>query len=242
MPEPVLRSARPAPRPRRGVVAWLPLAAAAALAAAPTAARAQSWFTPSFQPPVISTRDYTIAVSANAGTAALFQWREGLNTASHFGLEGGLVDTDADGGTKLLLGGSYAYQLTRANADQPLDLLFTAGAGLSVGDGADVVRLPVGVSVGHRFALEGGLAITPYVHPRLSLDLYSGTGDNGEDTDLSIDFDLGANFELTRQVALRASLVVSGARRSDDVGFGLGLTITPQGLRSSTLRRGGPRR
>ncbi|MDF1501978.1 hypothetical protein [Roseisolibacter sp. H3M3-2] len=239
MSEPVLRSARPAPRLRRGVVASLAaaLTAAAAVAAAPAAARAQSWFTPSFQPPVVSTRDYTIGVSANSGTAAVFQWREGLTQRSHFGVEGGLVDTDGDGGTKLLLGGSYAYQLTRSTGEQPLDVLFTAGAGLSVGDGADVVRLPFGVSVGHRFPLEGGLAITPYVHPRLSLDLYSGTGADGEDTDLSIDFDVGANFELTRQVALRASLVVSGARRSDDVGFGIGLTITPAGLSGARLRR-----
>ncbi|GLC25995.1 hypothetical protein rosag_25080 [Roseisolibacter agri] len=214
------------------------LAALAALVASPAArtAAAQSWFTPSFQPPQVSTRDFTLGVSANAGTAALFQWREGIDANSHFGLEGGLVDSDGSGGTKLLVGGSYAYQLTRATADQPLALLFTAGAGLAVGDGPDLFRIPVGVSVGHRFALDGGMAITPYVHPRLSLDLVTGVDDDADNTDLSIDFDIGASFEITRQLALRGSLVVSGGRFSDDVGFGLGLTITPQGLRSAGLR------
>lgn len=241
MNDPVRRSALPTPRRRWGVAACLALAALA-LSPAARVAGAQSWFTPSFQPPAVSTRDYTVAVSANAGTAALFQWREGLDPNSHFGLEGGLVDGDGRGGTKLLLGGSYAYQLTRARAEQPLDLLFTAGAGLSVGDGPDVVRVPVGLSVGHRFPLEGGVAITPYVHPRLSLDLYGGTGSDGEEVELSIDFDIGASVELTRQLALRASLVVSGANRSDDVGFGLGLTYTPAGLRSTGLRAPLPRR
>lgn len=211
------------------------LALALAAVAAPPAARtagAQSWFTPSFQVPRVSSRDYTLAVAANAGTSALFQWREGIDPSSHFGLEGGITDAEGPSGTKLLLGGSYAYQLTRATADQPLDLLFTAGAGLAVGDGPDLFRVPVGVSVGHRFALENNLAITPYVHPRLSLDVLTGTRAAGSDrTDLALDFDLGADFEITRQLALRTSLVLSGGGGADNVGFGIGLTITPSALR-----------
>lgn len=196
------------------------------------AAAAQSWFTPSFQVPRTSSRDYTIAVAANSGTSALFQWREGLDANSHFGLEGGLTDADGPSGTKLLLGGSYAYQLARTTAEQPLDLLLTAGAGLAVGDGPDLLRIPVGVSVGHRFELEGDLAITPYVHPRLSLDFVTGRRAEGVDrTDLALDFDLGASLEITRQLALRTSLVLSGSGGGDDVGFGIGLTITPSALR-----------
>lgn len=234
------RSSVRAPRRRRGVAVLLALAA---LAASPVArsAGAQGWFTPSFQPPQVSTRDYTLAVAANEGTAALFQWREGLGADSHFGLEAGLVDVDGDGGTKLLLGGSYAYQLTRASASQPLALLFTAGAGLAVGEGRDLFRIPVGVSIGHRFALDGDMAITPYAHPRLSLDLVTGGRDDDDNTDLAIDFDIGASFEITQQLALRGSLVLSGGRFSDDVGFGLGLTITPAGLRSAGSRSAGLR-
>ena len=230
------RSSVPAPRRRRGVLVSL---AVAALVASPVArtAGAQSWFNPSFQTPHVSTRDYTLAVAANNGTSALFQWREGLDASSHFTVEGGLVDADGGGGTKLLLGGAYAYQLTRATSSQPLDVLFTAGAGLAVGDGADLFRIPVGVSVGHRFALDGDMAITPYVHPRLSLDVVTGArGDDDDNTDLAIDFDLGASFEITRQLALRTSLVLSGGRFSDDVGFGIGLTITPAGLQRAGLR------
>ena len=229
------RSSVSTSRRRRCVVALLALAA---LAAPPTArsAAAQGWFTPSFQPPQVSTRDYTIAVSANAGTAALFQWREGLGASSHFGLEGGLVDVEGGGGTKLLLGGSYAQLLTGATTAQPLAVMLTVGAGLAVGEGRDLIRIPVGASIGHRFALDGEMAITPYAHPRLSLDFVTGGDDDADNTDLSIDFDIGASFEITRQLALRASLLLSSGQSADDVGFGLGLTITPQGLRSNGLR------
>lgn len=199
----------------------------ALLLAAPAAA--QSWFTPSFQPPRVTTRDYTIAIAANAGTSALFQWREGIDPSSQFMVEGGLADQDGNGGTKLLVGAQYAYQLTRSTADQPLDLLLTAGGGLAIGEGPDVLRIPVGVSLGHRFPLEGALAITPYVHPRLSLDVITGAGEN-DNTELTIDFDIGASFEITRQLALRASVLFSGARIADDAGFGIGLTFTPAGL------------
>lgn len=229
------RSSVPTSRRRRSVVVLVALAALATPPAARSAG-AQSWFTPSFQPPQVSTRDYTIAVSANAGTAALFQWREGLGAASHFGLEGGVVDVDGGGGTKLLLGGSYAQLLTGATATQPLAVMLTVGAGLAVGEGFDQFRIPVGVSIGHRFLLDGDMAITPYAHPRLSLDVLTGVDDDIDNTDLSIDFDVGASFEITRQLALRASLLLSSGRISDDVGFGLGLTITPQGLRGTGLR------
>ena len=207
--------------PRR-LAAALALTAAAALPAA-----AQAWFIPSFQPPRVTDRDYTIAVAANAGTSALFQWREATSGRNgQFSLEAGLVDADPSQ-AKLLLGAGYAHQLARATSQQPLDLLLTAGLGLAAGEGVDVLRVPIGVSVGHRFQLDGPLAITPYVHPRLSLDTYFGRRD--DDLDLAIDFDVGASFEVTSQLAIRGSLVLSGSG-GDDVGFGLGLTIRPQGL------------
>jgi hypothetical protein len=206
------------------------LAATVALsAAAATPAAAQAWFYPSFQIPRTVDRDYTFGLIANDGAGAVFQWREGIGAGAQLSLDAGLAD--ASGVTQLFVGGQYAYQLTGATSEQPLDVLLTAGLGLGVGDGPEVIRIPVGVSLGHRFPLEGGLAITPYVHPRLSLDVVTGTGGNRGSNHLTLDFDLGGSLEVTRQLAIRASVLVSGAELGNSAAFGLGLTFTPPPLR-----------
>ena len=203
--------------------------AATLAAAAATPAAAQAWFYPSFQIPRTVDRDYTFGLIANDGAGAVFQWREGIGAGAQLSLDAGLAD--ASGFTQLFVGGQYACQLTGATREQPLDLLLTAGLGLGVGDGPEVIRIPVGVSLGHRFPLEGGLAITPYVHPRLSLDVVTGSGGNGGSNHLTLDFDLGGSLEVTRQLAIRASVLVSGAERGSSAAFGLGLTFTPPPLR-----------
>jgi hypothetical protein len=201
------------------------IAAGSALVAAFAApAAAQAWFYPSFQIPRVVERDYNFGVTTNNGTSALFQWREGVAANSQLSLDAGLADSDGDENTKLFVGGQYARELTRATVDQPLDLLLTAGAGLAVGDGPDLFRFPVGVSVGHRFLLEGNMAVTPYVHPRISLDFVTGPNSG---SDLTLDFDVGGSFELTRQLSLRASLLFSGAAGGDNTGFGISLTWSP---------------
>jgi hypothetical protein len=205
-----------------------------ALGAAPIAAAgAQAWFYPSFQVPRVADRDYNFGVIANNGTSALFQWREGITPSMQLSLDAGLADPDGDDNSKLFVAGQYARELARATADQPLDLLFTAGVGFAIGDGPDLLRIPVGVSVGHRFALDGAMAITPYVHPRASIDFFAGTGNDArddDDTNLSLDFDVGGSFELTSRLALRAALLFSGARNADDFGFGLSVNWSPAPL------------
>ncbi len=211
----------------------LPLSAAlsAAVFVAPQAARAQAWYYPSFQIPTTVGRDYTFAAAGGGGTAFVFQWREALDAINQLSLDAGLADAEGPSNTKLFVGGQYARQLTRAQADQPLDLLLTAGAGVAFGDGPDVFRIPVGVSIGHRFPLEGELAVTPYVHPRVSLDTYTGgDGAYADRTKLALDFDLGGNLELTRTLAVRATFRFSGDAPSE-TGFGVGLTYTPSSLR-----------
>ena len=101
---------------------------------------------------------------------------------------------------------------------------------MSLGPSADA-RIPLGVSVGHRFPIEGTkTAITPYVHPRLSLDAcVSDCGPIG--TDLKVNFDVGADFEATRVLSLRGALTVGGVGAGDSkVGFGFGLVFHPATL------------
>lgn len=219
-----------APRSAR---AWYFLLAASA-ALLPFIARdahAQAWAYPSFQPPAVTSREFNfgIADAGDAGTSIVFQWREGYSARSQFSFDVGLADPEARGADNVLfLGGNFGYQLAKSSADVPLDFLLTAGAGLGFGN-RTTLRVPVGVSIGHRFPLEGTLALTPYVHPRVSLDFCNDCG--GDDSQIGINFDIGANLELTRVLALRGSAFFGGSDRFGNDGIGISLAWTPPGLR-----------
>jgi hypothetical protein len=217
------------PFPRRR--ALLPALCSAVLSVAhPVGAQAFNY--PSMQTPSASTRDYTAALVGGSGTTLLFQWREGAGRGMHWQLDAGLADPKGSTDPLLFVGGSLARELVRASGDQPLDLLFTAGIGAAAGDGT-WFRVPVGVSAGHRFGLDDGMSITPYVHPRLSVDVCGRCG-AGRDSrsSVSLNFDIGALWQVNRQFGVRASAAFTG---SDVVGsdetVGVGVTWTPTSLR-----------
>jgi hypothetical protein len=209
------------------------LAAAALGGPAAATAGAQAWNYPSFQQPRTIDREYNFAVAdggGHTGTSFVFQWREGTTLGNQLSLDVGLADPDFTG-TKLLVGGQFAHQLGVSSAQVPFDLLFTAGVNGALGGGS-LLRIPVGVSVGRRFPLEGGLAITPYVHPRLAIDVCSSCGDRDRSS-VGLDFDLGADFQFSPQFSLRFSALFSGSdyffANSGDA-FGLSLAWRPPGL------------
>lgn len=194
------------------------LAAGASFAPMGTA-DAQAGNYPAFQPPLIVQREYSIGVAdGDNTTSAVFQWREGWSPVSQLSLDIGVADPE-HGDVKLLLGGGYARQLNRSNNDLPLDLLLTAGAYVALADPTDF-QIPVGISAGHRFDLDQGLAITPYIHPRLALVYHGKRGNNDSNTDLDVVFDLGANFEVSPRLSLRAA-VAFGGDQNDAIGFAL---------------------
>jgi hypothetical protein len=207
------------------------LLALGALAASLVAARglaAQAWFYPSFQTPRTVEREYNFAVVAAGGADFLFQWREGTGAGTQLSLDAGLADPSGRSNTKLFVGGQFAKELARSTETQPLDLLLTAGAGVAFGNGPALFRIPAGVSVGHRFPLEGDMWVTPYVHPRVSLDAW--TSSSGGGNRLSLDFDVGGKLEVTRDLSLGVSLVVSGNSAGSSTGVGIGLSYAPAGL------------
>ncbi len=220
----------------RRVIARLVVAAGLV---APVAAGAQAWAYPSFQPPRVMNREFNfgIADAGHAGTSLIFQWREGLSQSAQLSLDAGFADPDGNGNSKFLLGGQYAHLLNQANSELPLDFLLTAGLNFAVGEGSDLFHIPVGVSIGHRFPLDEGFAITPYVHPRISFDNCTECGRDGDSrSDLGIDFDLGVNFEVTKQLSFRVSGVFGGSDTfSNADGFGISLAWAPVGL--SRIRR-----
>ena len=164
------------------------------------------------------------------------------------------LDQPAHG--RLLIGGTFAHQLVTATQSMPLDMLLTAGANLAVGDPFTLLRLPLGVSVGHQFQLDGGMAITPYVHPRLTYDRCGDCAiDGGAESDLAVDFDLGMDFRFTPQLSARLSATLGNSefftgyydqfgRRYRDNALGIALAWTPRGARSTaavTPKRSGAR-
>ena len=218
------------------------VACALALAAAP-AARAQAWNTPSFQQPRLVSRElnFSLADGGVAGTALGFQWRQAFAPRTQLSFDLGLAKPDGAGAdTYFLVGGQFGYQMVTADREMPLDMMFTVGFNGAIGDPVNFVRVPVGVSLGHRFPVEGGMALTPYVHPRLSFDVCSEACFGPTDkTDLSVNVDLGMNFEFSRQLALRLSAMFGGSDAfGNDDAFGLSLAWTPPGVgRRPTGRR-----
>lgn len=215
----------------------LPLLIAGTLAA-PATARAQAWSHPSFQPPRTAIREFNFAVAQadGPGTTLLFQWREEYGPRHQLSLDAGIADSDVDNAELMLfVGGQYAFQMSRSSPDVPMDFLFTAGAYLAAGD-FTLFRFPVGVSVGHRFELEDAMALTPYVHPRLSIDLCNNCRGDDNDSDIAVTFDLGLNFEVTRTVAIRAAAIFAGNDSFDDDGFGVSVAWTPPWLARSPRR------
>ena len=202
---------------------------------------AQSSNYPAMQTPRLVEREYNFmaASASRAGTSVVFQWREALQGQWQFGFDGGLTSPPGDGGTRMLVGFAFAYQAARASDDFPFDVAYTVGAGGSLGGGYSVFRLPVGVVVGHTFELDGPMRLTPFAHPRLSIDRCSSCGRAGGDSKLNVDVDVGVDFTIAPQVSLRLGALLGG---SDYIGgsssVGFSVAWTPKGLRKPEGRRG----
>lgn len=197
-----------------------------------SAASAQAWEYPSFQQPRVTGREYNFGLADGdqlGGTTLLFQWREGYGGSGQLGLDVGYADSDPVDGA-FFFGGNYGHQLMRSTADTPIDLLLTVGANAAFADNFRLFRVPIGASIGRRFPLEGGLAITPYVHPRASIDIADVEGLDSE-SEVNINFDLGGSFEFSRSLALRLS-----ATLGEDEAVGVSLAFTPGG-RGTPARR-----
>lgn len=200
----------------------------------PAVAGAQSYTYPSFQLPTLVEREYNFAAAdgGRAGATLLFQWREAVSPLWQVGIDAGLADPDGNASSRLVLGGHVARELTRATTEFPFDVALTAGIGFSGVDGHSVVRIPIGASVGHRFLLENDMSVTPFAHPRLSLDRCNDCRSGDAGGKLNVAVDIGGSVQLTDQVALRVAATAGG---SDYLGSGNGIGFsvawTPKGLR-----------
>lgn len=129
-------------------------------------------------------------------------WRTDGNM--NLGLRAGYLDTPGDG--VLLFGAETWGDIAVQDADFPLDLAWTAGAGASV-NGSTIVGIPVGVSFGRTIDLEDSISFQLYGHPRIGLAIFENAADDLE-LDLEGQFDLGADFYLSQDVTLRIGVTL----------------------------------
>jgi len=132
-----------------------------------------------------------------------------------FGLRAGFADPEGAGDSRILLGGNFRTRVLNYSESFPLDGALTVGAGLNLGDGDDLIYLPLGVTLGRRFELEGSQTIfTPYVHPVIVPVLGASGG-----SDVGFALGVGVDLRFSRNLAAR----VSGGL-GDLEGVGIALT------------------
>jgi hypothetical protein len=167
-------------------------------------ATAQETGTPVFKAPYRAFENHELGVSfsdpgENVSYALEGFYRYG-RAANDFSLRGGFADLNGDGGTRVLLGGDFRTQVLTYSESFPLDGSLTLGLGANVGDGDDAYYIPVGLSLGRRFDLEGSnTTFVPYAHPVIVPRF------GGGDSDVDFALGLGVDIRFSEQWAVRAS-------------------------------------
>jgi hypothetical protein len=182
---------------RGGIVVLTLLAGSAATAAA------QETGTPIFKAPYRAFQSHEFGASlSDPGEGSDFAiegfYRYGKGQHD-FSIRGGFEDV-AGSNTRFLIGGDFRTQVVNYSESFPLDGALTLGLGGLFGEGDDVFLLPVGISLGRRFDVEGSsTTFVPYVHPNMVPAFGGGTDD------VLFTFGLGVDIRFGERWAVRAS-------------------------------------
>ena len=179
-------------------------------------AAAQAWDAPTFFSPRQHDDLGVYVIFPDGGDVGVEGiWRQSGNL--NLGVRLGVVDE------RVLLGAEF-YNPIRLN-QSPVLLSWLLGFGATFGDNVTWLRVPFGVSLGANLGNTGGIQITPYVHPRVALDVLAiDVGDEEQtDTDVNFDVDLGADVLLSPAWSLKF-----GATVGESDAFGVGLAYRMQ--------------
>jgi hypothetical protein len=175
----------------------------ALLAGTAASAAAQETGTPIFKAPyrAFETHEFGGSLS-DGGEGAEFAiegfYRYGKGQHD-FSVRGGFADVEGSD-TRFLIGGDFRTQVVNYSESFPLDGALTLGLGGLFGEGDDVFLLPVGISLGRRFDVEGSsTTFVPYVHPNIIPAF------GGGDDDVLFALGLGVDVRFSERWAVRAS-------------------------------------
>jgi opacity protein-like surface antigen len=178
--------------------------ALALLAGAASTGSAQETGTPIFKAPYRAFTSHEVGASfSDPGEGVSFAlegfYRYGKD-ANDFSLRAGFADLNGPGGSRFLLGGDFRTQIVSYSESFPLDGSLTVGAGMNLGDGPDAYYIPVGVSLGRRFEMEGSnTTFIPYAHP-VVVPVFG-----GGNSEVDFALGLGVDIRFSEQWAVRAS-------------------------------------
>ena len=149
--------------------------------------------------PSVSQASSASHASPSRSHSMLCEVRPGID-ANDFSIRGGFADLNGSRGTHLLLGGDFRTQVVSYSESFPLDGSLTLGFGGSVGDGPDAYYIPVGISLGRRFDVEGSnTTFVPYLHPVIVPTF------GGGNSDVNFALGLGVDIRFSDTWAIRAS-------------------------------------
>jgi hypothetical protein len=175
----------------------------ALLAGSAASALAQETGTPIFEAPhrVFESHEFGAALAdpGDLGDLSLEGFYRFGNGPHDFSIRAGFLDRPGD--TGFLLGGDFRTRVLSYSESFPLDGALTLGlGGIFGGDLDDIVLLPVGISLGRRFDVEGSSTrFVPYVHPNI-VPVFG-----GGDDDVEFTLGLGVDIKFGEQWAVRAS-------------------------------------
>lgn len=210
--------------PRRAIVAWT---VAALIALFPSTAAAQTpWETPRLMSPDapegIGFYWVSYGTLPQDGPGLLATWHmPGLPAG--VSVRGGAAE-GANGTTSGFAGVDVSTPLSRHTESQPLDLAWTTGAGVGLGDYL-LFTVPIGISAGRSWS-SGSVWLAPYVAAGAAMDLRLGSESPEEDFELSPTLDVGLDLSLDqgRRLVFRA-----GTSLGDRGAVAVGLAYRPGG-------------
>ena len=177
--------------------------AAIVLAGGASVSEAQETGTPIFKAPYRAFDNHEFGASLSDAEGidfaleGFYRYGQGPND---FSVRAGFADVEGGGDAAFLIGGDFRTRLVSYSESFPLDGSLTLGLGGIFGEGDDRFLIPVGVTLGRRFDLEGSnTTFVPYAHPVLVPSF------GGDDSDVDFALGLGVDIRFSESLAIRAS-------------------------------------
>jgi hypothetical protein len=200
----------------------LPWAVALGVLLSTTPVSAQAWDSPTFfsPRPGEDLGLYLIQPDDGGETGFAGIWRQSGNI--NLGVRVGLAGSD-----HIHVGAEFYNTLDLLGPQSGILMSWVLGLGATFND-VTALRIPLGISAGVDLGT-GSMVLTPYVHPRVALDVAIYDNQAGEevtDTDINVPVDIGVDAALGEQFVVRVGAT-----------FGDGRTIFGAGVAYRLSRR-----